>query len=603
MELRSHAAEQRSEATEQSRKVAAHLGILEKHILKHWGFSHDRDAFVSKVEAILGRNLAWAARWHLEMTEASDLTLPEMEQRLVGCLREERLTRNETNVLDTCVGMLDEPDEHEAAPPVRPYLAWWVATLLLVLYMGYYLLTTGSQFGLKKSKHWLISCAFSIFLYFVFMKPCVIFLFFVAVPGLLGTALERVRDPVAQKRYPFAMPLPSDPSFFLLQWHPELSATRAGAHVLASAAGAADPRAGRALDAKDIKRICNDNYVKTGWTTAMAIAVGSSFFTLNEDIQELILEEFFSFAPLLSGPIMGPISSHLPTPGGKGGGVATAIGILLCVLSAIVAYELIKRFFWVYAKVKEQSRKAARAMRARVVRRFPASPPTSPPTSPQSVFFHECTETPPGGLLAAADPLAATGKYVGKESKPVARIEAKYEPTAAAGPPAEGAAAEAATDDAPDPPASALDEDAAPEAFAADATETAAGAEVLDDDEAYAAVATETAAGAEVLDDEDLDDNKITLDVEIERRPYPVFALERRTDPSDAGEPKCARRRKKRSKKIKPRATRDADTEEIRERRARRKARSEEGAPRSKSRSKSRTRSKSGSRPRSKSGR
>ena len=83
-----------------------------------------------------------------------------------------------------------------------------------------------------------------LFLYYCFIKPIVVFICFVIMPGLIrGTLKPHVR-PHENARYPSRVPLPETSSFFLLQWHPELKDTRVGAYIrLQMGDPGADPRA------------------------------------------------------------------------------------------------------------------------------------------------------------------------------------------------------------------------------------------------------------------------------------------------------------------------------------------------------------------------
>ena len=235
-------------------------------------------------------------------------------------------------------------------------------TVVGTLYMAYYLLTTGSQFGRKKSRVWIQKVSFSIIIYFCFIKPIVVYLVYVIVPGLVRGFVHRLADPTGEA-YPFTAPLPATAAFFLLRWHPELRGTRAGDAVEAAySSNAALPGAAA------VARIHQDMVNPTDHATDAGLVAFAFLFALHEDLQDVaeaasravaavggflratlvsrrsvgrshpppqvVLEEIFCFTPMLTGPLLG----FLPMPesaGGKGGSIDTAVGLVLFVIMLV----------------------------------------------------------------------------------------------------------------------------------------------------------------------------------------------------------------------------------------------------------------------------
>ena len=153
-------------------------------------------------------------------------------------LREEVLSRKERVVLtasaERLLGELEAPEE---PPGAMSYVGAWICVLCVTLYMAYYLLTTGSQFGRKVTKLWLRAVAFSLGLYFIIIKPVVILLINVAVPYLVHPSVLKAKNTFIRPRYRFETPLPETSVFYLLQWHPELAGTRLADHVSSEISG------------------------------------------------------------------------------------------------------------------------------------------------------------------------------------------------------------------------------------------------------------------------------------------------------------------------------------------------------------------------------
>jgi hypothetical protein len=201
-----------------------------------------------------------------------------------------------TTIAERLQGELEAPEE---PPGAAPYVAAWAGVLCVVLYCFYYLLTTGSQFGRKKTRLWLEAVTFSLVLYFVFIKPIVVLLISVIMPSFVASSVDKARSPLDHPRYPFETPLPESSVFYLLRWHPELNGTRLADHVAAEASGA--PRSARdGLTDVRVAEIHGAAIPRTSGT-AVVLALIALLFGLHEDIQDTLIEEVFTFLPLASG--------------------------------------------------------------------------------------------------------------------------------------------------------------------------------------------------------------------------------------------------------------------------------------------------------------
>ena len=315
----------RAAAAATRKETARLLRELDAHLLEAWGFHETRQIFVTNVEGAVVKRLGRAARWHAEL-EALDDT-DAKERAAVAYLRVELLSKKERTVMTTIAerlqGELEAPEE---PPGAAPYVAAWAGVLCVVLYCFYYLLTTGSQFGRKKTRLWLEAVMFSLALYFVIIKPLVVLLVSVIIPRLVASSVEKTRSPLDHPHYPFETPLPSSSVFYLLRWHPELAGTRIADHIASEASGA--PRSARdGLTDARVDEIHGTAIPRTS-ATAVAVALIALLFSLHEDIQDTIIEEVFVFVPLVAGPVMQLLPPE-SAGGKKSGDVGEALGIVV----------------------------------------------------------------------------------------------------------------------------------------------------------------------------------------------------------------------------------------------------------------------------------
>ncbi|KAH8065097.1 hypothetical protein JL722_2001 [Aureococcus anophagefferens] len=252
----------------------------------------------------------------------------------VAYLRAEMLSKKERTVMTTIAerlqGELEAPEE---PPGAAPYVAAWAGVLCVVLYCFYDLLTTGSQFGRKKTRLWLEAVTFSLVLYFVFIKPIVVLLISVIMPSFVASSVDKTRSPLDHPRYPFETPLPESSVFYLLRWHPELNGTRLADHVAAEASGA--PRSAR--DGLTDARVAEIHGAAIPRTSAAAVVVAllALLFGLHEDIQDTIIEEVFTFLPLASGFV----AERTPGLESAGEDVGAAFGMVVVGALVYVAWK------------------------------------------------------------------------------------------------------------------------------------------------------------------------------------------------------------------------------------------------------------------------
>ena len=277
-------------------------------------------------------------------------------------LREEVLSRKERVILTASAQrLLGELEAPEEPPGAMSYVGAWICVLGVTLYMAYYLLTTGSQFGRKVTRHWLRVVSFSLGLYFVVIKPAVILIVNVAVPDLVHSSVVKAKNILEQPRYPFETPLPESSVFYLLQWHPELAGTRLADHASFEVRkrGRSD-RDGLtdALVAEIHEATISKPEARLNGVLVVLIAL---LFGLHEDIQDTLLEEIFSFVPLVAGPIIEFVPMPGSSAGRKGGDIGTALGIFVCV---VIIYVM-QRIYEVSRRVRMVAAKSARKAQAR----------------------------------------------------------------------------------------------------------------------------------------------------------------------------------------------------------------------------------------------
>ena len=154
-------------------------------------------------------------------------------------------------------------------------------------------------------------------------------------------------DPVAAATFPYENVLPSYATFYLLLRRPDFVHTPIGRHINALAGGGR----GRSFDENELEAVLEDHEIDSALTDItvrkrVVISLLSIFLTLQEDVQDTILEEIFAFTPLVFGPLL----SALPQMGGDGGRGSTETALVLVLAGLAAALCLVLN--WLYLKLK-----------------------------------------------------------------------------------------------------------------------------------------------------------------------------------------------------------------------------------------------------------
>ncbi|KAH8062574.1 hypothetical protein JL722_3496 [Aureococcus anophagefferens] len=323
-------------------RAAALLRSIKDELKETWGWiPGNAAAFEANVRSRVAKQLRRARGWDEELAEAEDATAKE--HIFATHVRHEAMRSHDHAVVGACADRLDEemeaPDE---APDATKYVLAWAAMIVINFYFSYYLITTGSEFGLRKSKVWLLQCAFALVLYFAVMKPLVVGIYYVLIPSLVLSKVAHSLEIFehAGDQVPYATRLPASASYYLLRMHPELRGTRAGARVLGGGgAGAAT--------VDDVIDGLHDSHRTMGHAAQDVMLVGLAFFfSFSEDIQDTIVEEVVAFFPMFISPLV----SALPQGGARRGGTGEAVGMILVVLFCVVVYGAIQGVVAVYAR-------------------------------------------------------------------------------------------------------------------------------------------------------------------------------------------------------------------------------------------------------------
>lgn len=197
-----------------------------------------------------------------------------------------------------------------AAPPrAWAYVVAWAVVVLIWAYFLYYLVSSASHFGRRKSRLWLADCAFCLALYFAIIKPMVVTVFYVLIPASVRNHVVTHQDPLASVAFPFAAKVPAA-SYYVLARCPDLRDTPIGRHVDDASGGADSHWVGaHDLDDPDVLEDALE-HVEVGEALAevtrgrRVVVTGlSAFLALQEDLQDTIVEEVFAFAPIVFGPL------------------------------------------------------------------------------------------------------------------------------------------------------------------------------------------------------------------------------------------------------------------------------------------------------------
>ncbi|KAH8084378.1 calcium ion binding protein [Aureococcus anophagefferens] len=261
-------------AFEESARVS--LKRLRSRLRNEWDFVEDRAVFRATVRAILQRHILRALVWDEELSAIKGDT-PEKTRALKGAklFELERLSKlgpAERNIYRHSITSFDE-DAAVDVPTKARYVGAIAAEVVLLLYIGFYLVAYGSDMGRGRTIVWLYTVSVSLALYYAVISPLEVLFFGYALPSLLAEHFEKFEDPTSLSRYPFETKLPSVATYFLALWHEELHETRIGRHCLGTLHEEAPDTSPEAL-----KRILADA-------------------TWRPTLQEVLFEEVFTFTP------------------------------------------------------------------------------------------------------------------------------------------------------------------------------------------------------------------------------------------------------------------------------------------------------------------
>ncbi|KAH8054319.1 calcium ion binding protein [Aureococcus anophagefferens] len=318
-------------AFEESARVS--LKRLRSRLRNEWDFVEDRAVFRATVRAILQRHILRALVWDEELSAIKGDT-PEKTRALKGAklFELERLSKlgpAERNIYRHSITSFDE-DAAVDVPTKARYVGAIAAEVVLLLYIGFYLVAYGSDMGRGRTIVWLYTVSVSLALYYAVISPLEVLFFGYALPSLLAEHFEKFEDPTSLSRYPFETKLPSVATYFLALWHEELHETRIGRHCLGTLHEEAPDTSPEAL-----KRILADATWRPTLQVRATIFLVSGFVTLPVSWQEVLFEEVFTFTPFCSQILTAVVGVDL-TGGGSSGRRAVDVSTIVNLVGVIV---------------------------------------------------------------------------------------------------------------------------------------------------------------------------------------------------------------------------------------------------------------------------
>ena len=128
----------------------------------------NQEAFRFRVAQRVAKHLARARKWEEEMAAVSDDDKARVFDDMV---RRERLRRVRYRVASEASKRMDETLEAPEAVSAWAYVSAWSVVVALQLFFCYYLISTGSKFGLRKSRVWLSLTFLELATFFLVVKP------------------------------------------------------------------------------------------------------------------------------------------------------------------------------------------------------------------------------------------------------------------------------------------------------------------------------------------------------------------------------------------------------------------------------------------------
>ncbi|KAJ8598673.1 hypothetical protein CTAYLR_003088 [Chrysophaeum taylorii] len=333
------------------KRAARLVKKLTAHVRARWNFATSFNGFVANVERILLRELKTAAKWQEELAalrvDVSDDN--EYRQVVVEKLHEyeriTRMTRAERLVFDACTERLEfSLDAPTAPPPLGPYVAAYAAVLATTTCMAYVLLAMGTSLGRKQSAVWLINLVISGILTYVIILPIEIFFFYVWVPDLIWDRLMS-NIPGKRAKMPYRVQTPYALRF-LLESQPHLQMMDAdvtrrlvlGDHYDDAWRADNDCHVNELL--AKIPAIYHFETWRPSLDTRLVIAIIGLFSSLPDDIQAVVFEEIFSFAPCVSVILASGVIKKFPRR------FRSALVLILALLIILFGYASVEVARW-----------------------------------------------------------------------------------------------------------------------------------------------------------------------------------------------------------------------------------------------------------------
>ena len=186
--------------------AATVLQSLSRSLLRDWQYTPTRKVFVQRVEARVAKHLARARVWN----EKLQCGPRRKTARFDAMVRREHLRRTRFHVAAEASKRMNEKLEAPLRPPrVWQYLLAWFFVLGTHAFFAYYLITTGAQFGLQKSKVWLIESFFATVTMFLIVKPLFVVFYYLMAPSLLEENIAEAAEARKRGRRARAVTLPS----------------------------------------------------------------------------------------------------------------------------------------------------------------------------------------------------------------------------------------------------------------------------------------------------------------------------------------------------------------------------------------------------------
>jgi len=148
--------------------AAVVMRAVRRSLLADWDYVDNKPAFEYRVAQRVAKHLARARKWEEEMAAVGDDDKARVFDDMV---RRERLRRVRYRVASEASKRMDETLEAPEAVSAWSYVTAWFVVVALQIFFCYYLISTGSKFGLRKSRVWLSLTFLELATFFLVVKP------------------------------------------------------------------------------------------------------------------------------------------------------------------------------------------------------------------------------------------------------------------------------------------------------------------------------------------------------------------------------------------------------------------------------------------------